>query len=90
MHKSHNRTSRSHVQPWQRGSSHLSGVKTTQCKQNGHVPHANTQHLTNEVEEKRVVHNVMHMTVCTTLFYQSLPIGLVYKLQRFSFSLLYA
>ena len=41
-HKSHTRTSRSHAQPWQRGISHLRGVKTTgvtQCKQNGHVPH---------------------------------------------------
>ena len=35
-HKSRTRTSRSHAQPWQRGISHLSGVKTTgvtQCKQ---------------------------------------------------------
>ena len=43
-HKSHTCTSRSHAQPWQRGISHPLGVKTTgvtQCKQNGHVPHAN-------------------------------------------------
>ena len=43
-HKSHTGTSRSHAQPWQRGMSHLLGVKTTgvtQCKQNRHVPHVN-------------------------------------------------
>ena len=42
-HKSRTWTSRSHAQQWQRGISHLRGVKTTgvtQCKQNGHVPHA--------------------------------------------------
>ena len=42
-HKSCMRTSRSHVQPWQRGISQLLGVKTTgvtQYKQNGHVPNA--------------------------------------------------
>ena len=42
-HKSRTRTSRSHAQLWQRGISHLRGVKTTgvtQCKQNEHVPHA--------------------------------------------------
>ena len=44
-HKSRTRMSRSHAQPWQRGISHLLGVKTTgviQCKQNGRVPHANS------------------------------------------------
>ena len=41
-HKSRTHMSRSHAQTWQRGISHLLGVKTTgvkQCEQNCHVPH---------------------------------------------------
>ena len=88
-HKSRKRTSRSHAQPWQRGISHLLGVKTTQCKQNGHVPHVNTQHLTNEVEEKEWYTMSCTWHCVPLFFYQLLPIGLVYKLPLFSFSLLY-
>ena len=43
VHKSRTHMSRSHAQPWQRGISHLLGVKVagvTQCKQNGHVAYA--------------------------------------------------
>ena len=40
-------------QPWQRGISHLCGVKTTgvtQCKQNRQAPHANRKGMARERE----------------------------------------